>query len=383
MTATKKKILILTERSLHNGPRIIREIEALKNDFQLFATGRTAPLDNKIHYFSYTSVNPLPIKILNAIGRKLFVYKLTSRVLEIHPTIEKFILKHKFDIVIIHEPGFLPFLIKLKKKWNFKIVYNAHEYQPLEFDHNPDWLNKFGRYNYALYKMGMPHVDLLINVCDGIALKCQEEFEKTSLIIPNAAFFSNIPIVNNSGPIRMIYHGGILMNRKIEEMIKVAAILGPSYQLDIMAVVQPAQEQYYKTLQVLANEAGNVNFVEPVPYAEITPFINQYDLGLYLLASDNFNDRHALPNKLFEFIQAKLAIAISPSPEMKKVVEKYQLGVVADDFTPQNLASKIAQLTREDIYQFKQNAVMASAQESAEHYSQAYLQAVKQLAGEH
>ena len=68
---------------------------------------------------------------------------------------------------------------------------------------------------------------------------------------------------------------------------------------------------------------------------------------------------------------------------MKKVVEKYQLGVVADDFTPQNLASKIAQLTREDIYRFKQNAVKASAQESAEHYSQAYLQAVKQLAGEH
>lgn len=383
MAATLKKILILTERSLHNGPRIIREIEALKKDFQLFATGRTAPNDKQVQFTSYASVNPLLIKAINAIGRKLFIYKITSRIFEIHPTIEQYILKHKFEIVIIHEPGFLPVLIKLRKKMNFRIVYNAHEYHPLEFDQSQDWLDKYGRYNSALYKMGLPHVDLLINVCDGIAVKCKEEFNKDSLVIPNAAFYSAIAPVCNSGPIRMIYHGGILVTRRIEEMIKVAAILGPNYQLDIMAVVQPAQEQYYKQLQVLALEAGNVHFVDPVPYAEITSFINQYDIGIYLLASDSFNDRHALPNKLFEFIQAKLAIAISPSPEMKKVVEKYDVGVVADDFTPQNLADKIAKMTREDIQRFKQNAVQASSQESAEHYSHAYLEAIKQLVVEH
>jgi hypothetical protein len=82
---------------------------------------------------------------------------------------------------------------------------------------------------------------------------------------------------------------------------------------------------------------------------------------------------------LYEFIQAKLAIAISPSPEMKKVVEQYDLGVVADDFTPENLANKIKELTRKDILFYKNNSLKASKIETAEKYQKIYLNAVHNL----
>ena len=67
----------------------------------------------------------------------------------------------------------------------------------------------------------------------------------------------------------------------------------------------------------------------------------------------NFNDKYALPNKFFEFIQARLALAISPSPEMKFLVDKYNLGVVSDDFTTQSLAAKISNLSFEQIMFYK------------------------------
>jgi hypothetical protein len=64
---------------------------------------------------------------------------------------------------------------------------------------------------------------------------------------------------------------------------------------------------------------------------------------------------------------------------MKKIVEKYDLGVVAEDFSPEMLASKIASMSRADISKFKQNSEKASMVESAEQYGKLYLQAVNKL----
>jgi hypothetical protein len=35
-----------------------------------------------------------------------------------------------------------------------------------------------------------------------------------------------------------------------------------------------------------------------------------------------------------EFIQARLAVAVDPSPEMARLVQRYGCGVVAPDFPP-------------------------------------------------
>ena len=49
-------------------------------------------------------------------------------------------------------------------------------------------------------------------------------------------------------------------------------------------------------------------------------FANQYDVGVFLLPASFPNQVHVLPNKLFDYIQARLAVAIGPSHEMAEVV---------------------------------------------------------------
>ncbi|MBK7701065.1 MAG: hypothetical protein IPJ39_21260 [Saprospiraceae bacterium] len=85
----------------------------------------------------------------------------------------------------------------------------------------------------------------------------------------------------------------------------------------------------------------------------IVNFISKYDIGLYILEPTNFNNGMALPNKMFEFIQARLAIAIGPSPEMKSLVEEYNLGVVSADFDSKGLAISLNNLTHQNIIDFK------------------------------
>jgi hypothetical protein len=98
---------------------------------------------------------------------------------------------------------------------------------------------------------------------------------------------------------------------------------------------------------------SNINFIEPVNINDIPKHTNQYDIGVFLLPPTNFNYTYALPNKFFEFIQARLAIAIGPSPEMAAVVKTYDLGAVSEDFTAESLAKKIKDLSVEKIMYYK------------------------------
>lgn len=376
----RKKILILADRPMHNGPRIIREIEALKHTFDIICIGHTPPKDERINFFSIKQFVDLKTKIVNAIFRRLFYYSFSTHIHEHFPKLQKFIQEQKIDVVITHEPQYMAFLSRLKKHFPIKIIFNAHEYHPLEFEDSPSWMKTSGKYFYQQYKQFINNLDILINVCDGIAQKCKHEFGKDSIVIPNVAIQSNINIhLNQYFPIKLIHHGAIMRSRKIEEMIKVAEILGSNYSLDIMGVKNEFEPEYFDEIKTLIEASKNVNLIPPVKFDEIIPAINQYDIGIFLLPPTNFNYLNALPNKLYEFIQAKLAVVVSPSPEMKKVVEYFNLGLVAEDYNPESMATKILSFTRESIEFYKLQSKKASETEHAEKYNQLYLHAVKGL----
>ena len=116
----------------------------------------------------------------------------------------------------------------------------------------------------------------------------------------------------------------------------------------------------------MVEQRKNVRIIPPVSMQQIVPFTNHYDIGLFLCPPMNFNLRYALPNKLFEFIQARLTVAIGPNIEMKKVVEKYDCGLVASDFQPQTLAKALNALTVDKIMYYKEQAHKAALELNAD-----------------
>jgi len=57
------------------------------------------------------------------------------------------------------------------------------------------------------------------------------------------------------------------------------------------------------------------------------------DLGL--------NYRFSLPNKLFDYIQAGVPVLVSNLPEMRRIVEHYQIGAIAETHQRKDLAEKM------------------------------------------
>lgn len=376
-----RRVLILTDRYLHNGPRIIREIEALKEDFCLWAHGRTPPTDPAVEFLPGTPFYPTRGElILDALLRRIRRTPYWSFLFpSLRKRLERLIAQTKPDLVIVHEPDMLPYLSKLKKKMGFKILYNAHEYHPLQFDSDRVWLETKGEYYHRIYTRYLRDVDLLVNVCSGIADKCLEVYGKKSLVVPNACrhYHHLSSKQSKDGLIRMIHHGAAIRGRELEKMIEIARCLGPRYHLDLM--LTPNQVPYLEELRAMVATCENVNLLDPVAFDEIVPFINQYDIGLYYLSPQNFNQNLALPNKLFEYIQARLCIVITPTVEMKKLVEAYQVGVVAKDFSVSAVVERIKELGPEEICGYKTNCDKVAEELSAERSYEVVRQRVLEL----
>jgi hypothetical protein len=374
-------LVIFTTRHLASAPRVLREIQALHPNHTIVTVGISAINDPAIKFVNVNSIRQSTAERIINIAFRLFGYKapvfsgISLRLKDIEAIIKS--VNPKF--VITHEPHFLPFLVILKEKYLFKLIYNAHEYHPLEFTDSWKWNWMWKPFYEGIYRKCLSKVDLMINVCDSIADKCKEVFGKDSIVIPNASIFYDLQPVNNKdqSSIRLIHHGGCLASRKIELMIEVAEKLGDSYQLDLMLTL--TNSPYFEKIVELASRVENVNIIAPVAFDQIVPFTNQYDIGIFLLPPTNFNYAVALPNKFFEFLQARLCIAIGPSPEMSRYVTANQLGIISDDFSVENMVQKIKALTFDNIYTYKMNAHHTAKQLSAEHFNELFIEAMNKI----
>jgi glycosyltransferase involved in cell wall biosynthesis len=119
--------------------------------------------------------------------------------------------------------------------------------------------------------------------------------------------------------------------------------------LDLYLVPAGDGGKYLRTLQERAAGSDRITIHEPVPPAELPRTLNAYDVGVFSLPPDNFNMENCLPNKLFDFLQARLAFAVSPSPEMARFVRDNELGVVSADYSGESFVEALRELTPERV----------------------------------
>jgi glycosyltransferase involved in cell wall biosynthesis len=86
------------------------------------------------------------------------------------------------------------------------------------------------------------------------------------------------------------------------------------------------------------------------------------DIGLSLINRTCDNNYYALPNKLFEYIMAGLPVIVTDMPQMKSVVETYNVGAVVSDQHPEAVARVVAEWgrRRSDFRTLKKNCRKAA-----------------------
>jgi len=354
-----KKILILSYSHLSSDPRIIRQIKALNENYCIETCGYSAPLEKNIKFYPIYKAPSFSLirktkRFFQFIFRNYESYYWDNGKLNL----VKELLKNNYNLIIANDIHTLPLALKIANKKS-KVYFDAHEYHLLEFNDNFIWKIFHKPNMYYLCEKYIPMADAFSTVSNGIVEAYSKNVGATPFLLPNMVSYQNLkPSLINDNKIKIIHHGAAIPSRKLELMIEMMNYLDERFTLDLMLV--PSSEKYMIYLKNKANNYKNINFISPVKSSEICNFINQYTIGLYILPPLNFNNKHALPNKFFEFIQARLVVAISPSSEMEFYTKKYNLGVVADNFTPQSMAEKLNKLTISEIEQFKKNVDAAA-----------------------
>ena len=121
-----------------------------------------------------------------------------------------------------------------------------------------------------------------------------------------------------------------------------------------------------KHIRELAATYANVNILEQVPYDQIIKQLQSYDMGIHLLPDTCFNHRHALPNKIFEYIQARLGWIVTPLPEICNLVESHGDGVATAGETADDCIVALERIQLEDVSRYKEASHKASSILNAE-----------------
>ncbi len=260
---------------------------------------------------------------------------------------------------------------RLKRK---KIVFDSHEY----FTGVPELVNRprVQKFWKRIEQRIVPKLPFMITVNDSIATLFRSEYHIPVYVLRNVPARSNdthcktreelgLPV---NKKILIIQGRGINIDRGVEE-----AVLAMKHVEGALLLIIGGGDVFpmlRKTIQI--HELNDkVRIIDAMPANELRHFTRNADIGITLDKDTNINYRFSLPNKVFDYLHAGLAVLSSNLPELKNIVTTYQVGIVSCNHDPEQIALHINEMISDAgrLNVWKQNASNASAALSWENES--------------
>ena len=271
-----------------------------------------------------------------------------------------FLTFSKFYILLSNDLDTLPANFLASKIRNKPLVYDSHEY----FTEVPELI---GRKRVKktwewIERMIVPKLKHAFTVCNSIATIYNEKYGTRFNVIRNLPVtetgFSKTVKSKISEKI-ILYQGAVNIGRGLEQ-----AILAMKYIENAKLVIAGDGDikVHLENLVKTENLQNKVEFTGRLSIEKLSELTPQADLGLSIEEDLGLNYRYALPNKLFDYIQAQVPVLITNLPEMAAIVHQYQIGSITDSLEPRKLADKIrdALYNAEKIKTWKNNLPVAA-----------------------
>lgn len=354
--ASRPRILVLTYSLISREPRALKQIEHLSDDYDVTTAGFGAAPDSRVPHIQLVQENPHSGSLFSRLRYLVFLglrlYRWGYRP-DLRDTSAFALLSgQEWDLVIAHDVKTITLANRLASRWG--VLVDLHEYAPRQGDEVLIWRLLIAPYFRWLCRTEVTKATAVTTVSRGIVEEYKREFGIDAALVVNATPFQDLEPVPASWPIRLVHSGSPAPARRLEILVEAVRDTSADVTLDLFLI--EGGPAYLAKLKDLAGASDRIRFRAAVPYADLVATLNAFDAGLSILPPVNFNHLWALPNKFFDYVQARLGVIIGPSPEMKRIVDDYGVGGVTDDFTADSLARLLEQLTPERIMEWKANA---------------------------
>jgi len=262
-----------------------------------------------------------------------------------------------FDILHCNDLNTLPIGFIIKKFFNKKvqIVYDAHEYET-EINGLTGIQKKLTK---KLEKFLIKYTNKVIIVSNAIA----DEYVKL-YNIPKPALVLNTPPfkkIQKKDIFRetlnipkdktiFLYQGGFSSGRGIEILLDTFKSIDDEKSVIVFMGYGPLED----LIKASEKNYKNIYFHKAVAPDVLLGYTSSADFGILFYENSCLNHYYCSPNKMFEYLMAEIPVIVSNLYEMKRLVEQNNIGVVAQENSPNGLEDSIlkaVKLDKKELYQ--------------------------------
>lgn len=274
-----------------------------------------------------------------------------------------FLLFRRTDVILANDLDTLLPAFLVSKLRNKKLVYDSHEYfteaEGLTGRHfqKTVWL--------MIEKWIFPKLKFVYTVNESIASIYREKYGVRVDVL------RNIPVLNPLKEIKSRRDLGLPDDKKI--ILLQGAFIDPDRGGVEMV---EAMEKTSGMLLLIIGDGRDIPRLKKIvqqkklddkvwimprkPFDELRQYTSNADLGVSLDKPLHLNYTLSLPNKLFDYIHAGIPVLVSDLPELRRIVETYQVGKIIPLVQPDIIANALQEIfAHEDYVQWKKNCLLA------------------------
>jgi glycosyltransferase involved in cell wall biosynthesis len=251
------------------------------------------------------------------------------------------------DVVHAHDAAMLLPAILGARLTGASVVYDSHELATGVPYRERAW----AWFVRTLESLLVPRCKAVITVSEGIAERIQQLYglRAAPVVVRNV---SDLPLADGRRDLRsrvglsqdvplILHQGAAAEARGCEGLIVALAQLDEDFHVVFLGDNDPGMTEKLTSLAREQGVADRVSMLGAVPLDDLLSLTADADVGVALLEDTCENHRLALPNKLFEYIRARVPVVASDLPEMGRVIREREIGSSVDPADPQALAQAI------------------------------------------
>ncbi len=229
--------------------------------------------------------------------------------------------------------------VAIKRLCGTRLIYDSHEL----------WADRNGRWEWRPWLVASEALfvriaDEVITTSPGHAQALAARYRiPTPLVVRNIPEWVTAQPTRPYEPPRIVYLGGLMPGRGLEEMIETL----PHLPTMTLRAIGPGAEAYRQHLRALADRFGvadRVQLLDSVPPPAVPSVLAGAAVGLCLIQPVCRSYELSLPNKLFEYVAAGVPVLASDLPCIADLVDRYGFGVVVAPNGPPAIAAGIERL---------------------------------------
>ncbi len=246
----------------------------------------------------------------------------------------KHLITSDANILFAEDVYTLPFVSFLGKVKGKKVIYNSREFYAF----------LGGLTGRKKLQMAIAEIErLFIKLTDLVLTtgKMDSEFLEKLYNLKNTCVIRNIPLKKQSEDIVnfrdmlnieykktiLLYQGVLLKGRGIETILYAMPELP---ECDLVILGDGVLKEKLIEITHKIKIANRVHFLGTIEHKELDKFTAGADIGFCLIENISVSYYYALPNKLFEYINAKVPVIGSNLPQIHQIVNHYKLGEIIE-----------------------------------------------------